>query len=136
MAIPKRNFDWDDLFDFFESRGVSRKLVPAIDVYETETDIVVKCAVAGVKPEDIEVTVGDDYVEIKGKREARGEEKSRNHLRQELSYGAFSRDIQLPELIDKEKADSEIDHGILTVTIPKLKPGKEEGVKKIRPKIK
>ncbi|KKQ94304.1 MAG: Heat shock protein Hsp20 [candidate division CPR2 bacterium GW2011_GWC2_39_10] len=127
-----------EIDEFFEEAfrpALPRKMAPAMDVLETDSDIVVITSVAGVKPEDIDITVGDDYVEVMGERREKEEEKKANIYRREISYGSFYRMTKLPKKVDREKADSEFENGILTVTMPKLEGAKPE-VKTIKPRVK
>ena len=91
-----------------------------IDVYQTPSDIIIKSTVAGVRPEDLDITITNDMVTIKGKREKDEEIKTDNYFYQECYWGSFSRSIILPEDIDAEKAEAALKNGILTVKLPKL----------------
>ncbi len=91
-----------------------------IDVYQTPSDIIIKSTVAGVRSEDLDITITNDMVTIKGKREKEEEIKTENYFYQECYWGSFSRSIILPEDIDAEKAEAALKNGILTVKLPKL----------------
>lgn len=129
-----------DIDEFFEEtfRPMVRtpiRMAPAIDVYEDNGNVTVKSSISGVKPEEIDITVGDDYVEIKGERREKEEEKTANFYKKEITYGSLYRMVRLPSQVDKDKADSEFEDGILTITIPKITSEKPQ-VRKIKPKIK
>lgn len=90
-----------------------------IDVYQTENDIVIKSTIAGVKPEDLDVTINSDMVSIRGERkneEVVGEE---NYYYQECYWGSFSRSVILPIDVIAEKAEASMKNGILTIRLPK-----------------
>src|SRR6185369_14543690 len=76
-----------------------------VDVYQTATDIVIKTMVAGVRPEDLDVSITRDMVTIKGKRETERTVKDEDYFHQELYWGSFSRTIMLPAEIEVEEAD-------------------------------
>lgn len=101
----------------------------AIDVYQTPTHVIVQTVVGGIPQEDIDVSVTEDMVLIKGKRE-RHEEVSREDLfLKELYWGTFSRSILLPEPVDADRAEATYKHGLLTIKLPKLKKEKTQKVK-------
>lgn len=93
----------------------------AVDVYETSNEIVVKTMTAGVKKEDLAITVSRESITIRGKRENTGHRAYQNsyHI-QELYWGSFSREIALPDEIDIEQAKAEEHHGLVTITLPKF----------------
>lgn len=95
-----------------------------VDVYQGASEIVIKSTVAGVKPEDLDITITNDMVTIKGKREKDEEIKTENYFYQECYWGSFSRSIILPEDIDAEKAEAALKNGILTIRLPKLEKTK------------
>lgn len=92
-----------------------------VDVFETEKDIVIQSAIAGLKPEDLEVTIEDDVVLIRGSREKQFTEEAKNYFHQECYWGKFSREIILPVEAESSKAKASIKNGILTIRIPKAK---------------
>jgi len=137
MAITK----WDPfsgLDEFFEESirpMIARRMMPAVDVYESNNDVIMKSTISGIKPEDIDITVGDDYIEISGERKEEEEERKADFFRKEISIGAFSRTVKLPSPVDKNAADLDYENGILTIRVPKTKES-IEATKKIKPKIK
>ena len=108
---------------WFESEG---QLV--IDVYQTNGEIVIQSAIAGVKPEDLDISIENDMVTIKGSREKTLEKGNRNYFYQECHWGCFSREIILPVEVDSGRAEAMLKDGILTIRIPKIE---REGKKKI-----
>lgn len=91
----------------------------AIDVYQTENDLVIQSAIAGVKPETLDVLMEKDIIAIKGAREKPFEETG-DYFSQECYWGSFSREVILPVEVDPNKALAELKDGILTIRIPKL----------------
>ncbi|PIP27434.1 MAG: hypothetical protein COX30_01885, partial [Candidatus Moranbacteria bacterium CG23_combo_of_CG06-09_8_20_14_all_39_10] len=90
-----------------------------IDVYQTDNDIVIKSTIAGVKPEDLDVSINSDMVSIRGERkneEVIGEE---NYYYQECYWGNFSRSVILPVDVLADKAEAAMKNGILTIRLPK-----------------
>lgn len=91
-----------------------------IDVYQTETEIVIKSPVAGVRPEELDVTITNDMVTIKGRRENEEHTPKENYFFQELYWGPFSRSVILPVEIEMEAARAILKDGILTLRLPKV----------------
>jgi HSP20 family protein len=91
-----------------------------VDVYQTDDDIVVQSTIAGVDQNDIDISVTNDMVTIKGKRAAQEKIMSPNYYYQELFWGPFSRSIILPEDIDSDNAKASMKNGLLTIRLPKL----------------
>jgi HSP20 family protein len=121
----------DRLFDDLMTRqfGVQEMDGPAVDMYQTEENVVVKATLPGIKPEDIQISVSGDVLTIRG--ESKQEEEISNatyHLR-ERRYGAFSRSLPLPSQVIADKAVAEFEHGILTLTLPKAEEVKPKTIK-------
>ncbi len=96
-----------------------------VDVYQTPTEIVIKSMVAGVKPEDLDISITRDMVIIKGKRETERFVKDEDYFHQELYWGSFSRSIMLPAEVDVEEADAIEKHGLLIIRLPKVDKNKQ-----------
>ncbi len=92
----------------------------SVDVYQTPTHIIIKAMIAGVRPEDLDVSITRDMVTIRGKREQHAESQSGEFFFQELYWGSFSRTIVLPQEIDLEEAEASEKHGLLIIRLPKL----------------
>jgi len=101
----------------------------AIDVHQTDNEIVIRAPIAGVKPEDLEVSISDDMVNIRGERKRTSEVKKEDYLAQECYWGAFSRSYLLPVAVDSSKASASLKDGILTITIPKLQASRTKILK-------
>ena len=100
----------------------------AVDVYETDQDVIVKSSVPGVRPEDIDITITGDTLTIKGQTKAEEKVERANYIRQERRYGAFSRSLTLPTTIVAEKAKAEFEDGVLTLTLPKAEEVKPKTI--------
>lgn len=100
-----------------ESEGAEGQLT--IDVYQTENDIVIKSTIAGVKPEDLDVSINNDMVTVKGERKNEEVVENGNYYYQECYWGSFSRSVLLPVDVIPEKADASLKNGILTIRLPK-----------------
>jgi HSP20 family protein len=101
----------------------------ALDMYETNDSVVVKSAVPGVKPEEIEITITGDVLTIKGETKTEEKVEKSNYIRQERRYGALQRSVQLPGSLVTEKAEASFENGVLTLTIPKSERSKPKTVK-------
>ncbi|MDO8558635.1 MAG: Hsp20/alpha crystallin family protein [bacterium] len=100
-----------------------------IDVYQTESDIVIKSTVAGVSADDIDITITNDMVTIRGKRERDEEVPQEHYYYQECYWGPFSRSVILPVDIDAERIDASMKNGILTIRLPKIEKEKTKKLK-------
>jgi len=100
-----------------------------VDVYQTPEKLVVKALVAGVKPEDLDVTIARDSVTIRGKREAHSEVREDDYIHRELYWGSFSRTIVLPVEVEPEEAEAVERHGLLIISIPKIDRGRQTKLK-------
>lgn len=97
-----------------------------VDVYETDKEIIVQSAIAGIQPEDLDISIENDVVTIKGKRENKTEEKGKNYLFQECHWGYFSREIILPVEVDAAFVQATMKNGILTIKMPKVEKEKKK----------
>ncbi len=96
-----------------------------VDVYQTPGEIVIKSMVAGVKPEDLDISITRDMVTIKGKRETERFVKEDDYFHRELYWGSFSRSIMLPGEVDVEEAEAIEKHGLLIIRLPKVDKNKQ-----------
>ena len=103
--------------------------VPALDVYQTPDEVVVKATLAGVKPEDVAIDITGETLTIKGETKAEEEVKKKDYLYQERRYGSFSRSVVLPGGLKTDKAEATIEDGVLTLTIPKAEEVKPKAIK-------
>ena len=101
----------------------------ALDAYQTKDDVVVQSTIAGVKPEDLEISLSSNMVTIQGERKRSEEINQGDYFYQECYWGGFSRSLTLPVEVDVDKAQAEIKDGVLTLVLPKASRSK---IKKIK----
>ncbi|MDZ4231962.1 MAG: Hsp20/alpha crystallin family protein, partial [Candidatus Pacearchaeota archaeon] len=101
----------------------------AVDLYQTDEEIIVQSAVAGVKPEDLEVSIENDLVTIRGDRSEYVAEEKKDYFYQECFWGTFSREIILPEEVDANAAEASFRDGVLTIRLPKSSRHKKKKIK-------
>ena len=101
----------------------------SIDVYQTPAHIVVKSTIAGVRPDDIDISINNDMLTIRGKRTLHEEVRDEDYLYRECYWGNFSRSIILPVEINTDKIEAALENGVLTVTLPKAKNSKQISIK-------
>ncbi|OGN15546.1 MAG: hypothetical protein A3J47_00260 [Candidatus Yanofskybacteria bacterium RIFCSPHIGHO2_02_FULL_43_22] len=100
-----------------------------VDVYQTDDDIVVQSTIAGIDQSDIDISVTNDMVTIKGKRTPPEKIKHSDYFYRELFWGPFSRSIILPEDVDSDNAKASMRNGLLTIRLPKLTKIKTKKIK-------
>lgn len=100
-----------------------------IDMYQTKDNVIIKSTIAGVRPEDIDITVANDMVSIKGARRKEENVSNDDYFYQECYWGNFSRSVIVPVDIDSESIEADLKDGILTVIIPKAAKAKTKKVK-------
>ena len=125
----------DRLFDESWTPAIWRdneRIIP-VDLYETDGSVVAKASLPGVKPDEVDVSVNDDLLTIKGRTKHEETEEGERYLRREIGYGAFSRTLPLPASVDAEKATAGYEGGVLTVTLPKVAANRATTIK-INPK--
>jgi len=114
-AMPQEEAEITDNKNWFEPEGQL-----TIDVYQTENEIVIQSAVAGVRPENLDILIENDIVSIKGERKETAEKEKKNYFYQECYWGKFSREIILPCEVDSSRAQAKMKDGVLTIRIPKI----------------
>ena len=120
---------WDDYFGSGR-RGLQplAEFAPAVDVKETDTEIVVKAEVPGMDAKDINISVTGEVLTIKGEKKDEKEEKEENYHLIERSHGSFSRSLVLPAAVDMDKIEAKYDKGVLTVSCPKREEVKPKAI--------
>jgi len=124
--------EMDRLWDsFFEGRPKVRfgEWFPSLDVAETKNDIVVKVELPGMDQKDINITLSDGHLIIKGEKKQEKEEKEENYHFIERSYGTFTRSVQLPKEVKHDKISASYKNGVLKVVLPKSEDAKKKEVK-------
>jgi HSP20 family protein len=130
LDIMRNEMDrlWDS---FFEGRPKVRfgEWFPSLDVTETKNDIVVKVELPGMDQKDIDISLSDGHLIIKGEKKQEKEEKEENYHFIERSYGNFTRSVQLPKEVKRDKISASYKNGILKVVLPKSEEAKKKEVK-------
>jgi HSP20 family protein len=101
----------------------------AVDVYQTDDHVVIKSAIPGVKPEDIDISLTGDILTIKGESKSEEEVKEEDFVRREMRYGSFARTVAVPVPVVADKAEAQFDNGVLTLTLPKAEETKPKTIK-------
>jgi HSP20 family protein len=101
----------------------------AVDVFQTDNEIIIQSTIAGVRAEDLDITVQNDMVSIRGDRKGEIAEDPQNYFYQECYWGPFSRSIILPEEIRSDGVKAELKNGILTLRLPKAQKTKATRIK-------
>lgn len=127
--------DMDRLWDSFlegaprrrsEERG---EWLPSLDVSETKNELVVKAEVPGMDPKQIDISLSDGVLTIKGEKKQEKEEKEANYHLVERSYGAFVRSVRLPKEVQSDKINASYKDGILKIALPKSEEAKKKEIK-------
>ncbi|NOR14761.1 MAG: Hsp20 family protein [Candidatus Aminicenantes bacterium] len=120
-----------------ESRELSgSSWTPAVDIYETEHEIVLSAEVPGIDEQDIEIKVEENTLTLRGERKFEKETQEENFHRIERAYGSFFRSFSLPNYVDQEKIKAEHEHGVLKVFLPKKLESKPRKVTIVKPEKK
>jgi HSP20 family protein len=126
----------DRLFDDF-SRGFpampafggdGAKLLPSIDVTETDKDIEITAELPGLEEKDVQINFADNLLTIRGEKKAEKEEKDKNYRLVERSYGSFERTLELPDGVNADAIKAVIAKGVLKVTVPKPAPAQSKKI--------
>lgn len=145
LRVLKGFEEMDRMFDDFFSRGWMRPFrfgapswshlpapfegrTPQVDVVDRDNEVYIKAELPGVDKKDVEVTMTDNSVTIKGSTQAEEKEEKGDYHRCEISQGSFSRTLSLPSEVDTDKAKAKFKHGVLKLTIPKIKKSKHKSV--------
>lgn len=131
---PVRLFDlMDRVFDDplfrngFVSNSANAFAIP-LDVKATADDFVISAAIPGLKPEDVKVEVLENVVTISGEVASEKSEENDDWLLQERAFGKFSRSLKLPVDVDGAKAEAQVEHGVLTLRLPKAEAAKPKAI--------
>jgi HSP20 family protein len=116
----------DRLFDDFTQGWAgsdrTRELMPSVDIAESENEIEITVELPGMEEKDVEVSVADNILTIRGEKKAEKEEKQKNYRMYERSYGSFRRRLELPNGVNADKIKASLANGVLKVTVPKPPP--------------
>ena len=128
----RREDPFEDFFRDFFRRPILEEpevIEPAAEVAESDGEVTVKMEVPGVEKDQLQLTVADDRLTVRGEMRKESEEKRKNYNRQEIRYGAFQRSVPLPMEVDAAKANAKLKNGMLEITLPKTKQPKAQEIK-------
>lgn len=123
QLVRSMNERWP-LFNDEESNVVTSEWMPAVDIVEEDNQFVIKADIPGVDPKDIQVSMDNGMLSIKGERKTEKKEKGNGFRRVECSHGMFYRRFSLPESADPEKISAKGKNGVLTITLGKREAAK------------
>jgi len=120
----------DDFVDRLPFRKESGEQIwnPEIDVRETDNEIIVEAEVPGMDQKDVNVTIKDNVLTLKGEKKREQEEKEANYYRVERTYGSFMRTMMLPSRVSADKATAKYKNGVLRITVPKIEEVKPKEI--------
>jgi HSP20 family protein len=101
----------------------------ALDMYQTDKDLVVKASLAGFEPDEVDISISGDNLYIKGEHEEDKETEEENYYYRERHYGSVSRVVPIPVDVKSDKAEATFDNGVLTLVIPKAEESKPKQIK-------
>jgi len=130
--LDRMRKDMDRLWEAFLQRKPTdneEEFSPALDLSETANELIVKCEIPGMERKDIDISLSDGMLNIKGEKKQEREEKKADYHLVERSYGSFTRSIQLPKEVQSDKISASYKNGILTVTLPKSEEAKKKETK-------
>jgi HSP20 family protein len=125
---------WDPFAELDESMRLPavnpslKAFVPAVDIYETDNAVVVEAPLAGMRPEDVQVSVEKGVLTLRGETKKEHEVEEKNYYRKEVRSGTFYREIALPAPVLDDKTAAEFKDGILRITCPKATQSKTNKV--------
>jgi HSP20 family protein len=117
-------FEWPS----FPELALPEMKMLKVDVLDRETEVVVKAEIPGVEKKDLDISVGDDKVTIKGSTRHEEKEEKGDYYRREISRGAFLRTVALPATVDGSKAKANFKDGMLELTLPKTEKARKHKI--------
>ena len=120
---------FSETFDRSSDEGSLTPWAPAVDIYETEHELVVQADLPDVKPEELDIRVENNILTIRGERKFEQKVNENNYLRVERSYGSFSRSFSLANTVNTEAIKADYKDGVLTLRIPKREEAKPKQIK-------
>lgn len=137
LPVMNRNLWMPEEFnDFFDTNFMPRvsATAPAINVKESEKDYTVELAAPGLTKDDFNVNIDNDgnlHIKIENKSNKKDEDKKSHYLRREFSYSKYEQTLLLPDDVEKDKIAASVNHGVLTVELPKLVKAEEKTARQI-----
>jgi len=122
---------WDTFLegDVWKESKEDSVWLPSVDVSETKNDLVVKAELPGMDPKDIDITLSDGHLMIKGQKRHEKEEKDEDYHSVERSYGSFVRAVHLPKEVKHDKINARYKNGVLKIVLPKSEEAKTKEIK-------
>jgi HSP20 family protein len=120
---------FESTFPGYSESSALTAWAPAVDIYETENELVLKADLPDINEKDLDVRVENNMLTIRGERKFEQKVKEENYLRIERTYGSFSRSFSLPNTVSTENIKAEYKNGVLTVEMPKRAESKPKQVK-------
>ena len=137
LPVMNRNLWMPEEFnDFFDTDFMPRvsATAPALNVKESEKDYTVELAAPGLTKDDFNVNIDNDgnlHIKIENKSNKKDEDKKSHYLRREFSYSKYEQTLLLPDDVEKDKIAASVNHGVLTVELPKLVKAEEKTARQI-----
>lgn len=119
---------FDDAFTRPLSIGNGNWSIPAVDMYQTDNDVVVKAALPGIKADEVQINVTGEVLTLKGETKHEEEKKEKAYHLREQRWGSFERSIVLPTEVVADKAKADFENGVLTITLPKAEEVKPKSI--------
>lgn len=120
---------FSETFDRSSEEANLTPWAPAVDIFETEHELVVKADLPDIKPEELDIRVENNVLTFRGERQFEKQVKENNYLRVERCYGAFSRSFSLASTVNAEAIQADYKNGVLTLSIPKREEAKPKQIK-------
>ena len=137
LPIMHRNQWLPDVFnDFFNTDFMPKAsaTAPAINVMESDNDYTVELAAPGLEKEDFMVNINDEgnlVIKMEQKKEDKQEDKKAHYLRREFSYSKYEQTLILPDDVEKDKISAKVEHGVLTIDLPKTATAQKKPARQI-----
>jgi HSP20 family protein len=142
MSLIKYNPSWDpfrEMDDMMQRMPMMRggaltpsnfggSFLPAVDVYETKESVVVEASLPGIDPVNVEVSIDNNIVSIKGEHKKEREVEEKNYYQKEVRSGSFYRTVPLPTVVKEDQISAEFEDGVLKIMCPKESPGESKKV--------
>ena len=128
-SILNRHFD--NLYPDYGFDEMSENLSIPVEVRDKKDEYDVRAELPGVKKEDLDIEINDNYLTISATKSEEKNEEEKTYKKSEFSYGEFSRTLYLPQDVDTDKIDAKLEHGVLKLVIPKLNK-EDKSIKKIK----
>jgi HSP20 family protein len=131
IDVLRREMDhiWDRFSGEKPLEWAGKEWAPSLDVSETQDKVVVKAEAPGIDPKELDISLSNGVLTLKGEKKKESEEKGGDYHLVERSYGSFSRAVRLPAEVQEDKVKASHKDGILTITLPKTERAKERAIK-------